>query len=195
MRGSFRTRRERAPVALLGIEEPLERARLLGEGFGEALPAAITLEELEERIARLATALDALPRRRDHGRLQLDLLLRDGRVEDKRLGLHPREFALLWRLAETPGEAVAPGELLSDVWQLNFRPETNSLAVHVCRLRAKLAGAGLDQVVRTTPAGSYVLAPDPEAPAIPLPADGAALDAHLRLPGEPAPPARTGEQA
>lgn len=176
------TRRERAPVALLGVDDPLDRARLLAEGFGEALPGGIALEELEERIARVAAALDALPRRRVHGALELDLLLRDGWVGEQRLGLHPREFALLWRLAETPGEAVAPEALLNDVWRLNFRPETNSLAVHVCRLRAKLAVSGLAHMVRTTPAGSYVLAPEEAAGrAIPLhEGAGDALDAHVR---------------
>jgi DNA-binding response OmpR family regulator len=189
--GRFRTQRERAPVTLIGVDDPSDRARLLADGFGEALPTAIGLHELEERSARVVAALDALPRRRDHGRLQLDLLLRDGRVGDRRLGLHPREFALLWRLAETPGAAVPPGELLNDVWQLNFRPETNSLAVHVCRLRAKLAAAGMDQIVHTTPLGAYVLVPDPDAPAIPLPADAAGLDAHVRA----AVLERTGQQA
>lgn len=190
--GPWLTRRERAPIALIGVDDPAKRARFLSDGFGEALPAEIGLDELEERIARVAAALDALPRRRDHGRLQLDLLLRDGRVEERRLGLHPREFALLWRLAETPGVPVAADALLSEVWQLSFRPETNSLAVHVCRLRAKLAAAGMDQILRTTPVGSYVLDPDPDAPAIPLKADGRALDAYVlraRL------PERTGEEA
>ena len=63
---------------------------------------------------------------------------------------------------------------------MNFRPETNSLAVHVCRLRAKLASAGVAQVVRTTPAGAYVLGPD-TAGAIPLAPDQRGLDAHVRL--------------
>lgn len=178
--GLLTTRRERAPVALIGVEDPLERARLLAEGYGEVLPEAVALEELEKRVGRVAEALDALPRRRVHGRLVLDLLLREGWAGDRRLGLHPREFALLWRLAETPGEAVPPGALLSDVWQLNFRPETNSLAVHVCRLRAKLAAGGIAGVVRTTPGGSYVLAPDDGARAIPLTASTHGLDDHVR---------------
>ncbi len=180
------TRRERAPVALLGVDDPLDRARLLAEGFGEVLPGGIALEELEERMGRVAAALDALPRRRVHGALDLDLLLRDGWVGGTRLGLHPREFAVLWRLAETPGEAVPPDALLSDVWRLNFRPETNILAVHVCRLRAKLAVSGLAHMVRTTPAGCYVLAPEEDGRrAIPLAgADGDALDAHVRAPAD-----------
>lgn len=191
------TRRERAPVALLGVEDPIDRARLLAEGFGEVLPAGIAIEELEERLGRVAIALDALPRRRVHGALALDLLLRDGWVGDTRLGLHPREFALLWRLAETPGEAVAADDLLSDVWRINFRPETNSLAVHVCRLRAKLAVSGLAHMVRTTPGGSYVLAPeDGVGRAIPLADEGVgALDAHVRLGTDSAAPLWQGIRA
>jgi DNA-binding response OmpR family regulator len=73
--------------------------------------------------------------------------------------LHPREFALLWRLADTPGEAVSARELLSDVWRLAFRPETNSLAVHISRLRAKLRLAGIDGVIETLPDGGYCLLP------------------------------------
>jgi len=174
------SRRERAPVALIGIEDAAERARLLALGFGEALPGSVGLEELARRTQRVAEALDSLPRRRVHGAVTLDLLLRDGWVRERRIGLHPREFALLWRLAENPGEAVAPGSLLNDVWKLQFRPETNSLAVHVCRLRAKLAAVGLPQMVRTTPGGSYVLEPAPEVPAIPLEPGDDRLDAHVR---------------
>ena len=40
---------------------------------------------------------------------------------------------------------------------MNFYPETNSIAVHVCRLRAWLASAGLAGIVSTTPDGSYAL--------------------------------------
>lgn len=180
VRKRLNTRRERAPVMLIGVESPVERAHLLALGFGEVLPAAVTLAELEERVGRVAAAPGSLPRRRAHGRLLLDLLLRDGWVGERRLGLHPREFALLWRLAEAPGEPVAADALLSEVWQLNFRPETNSLAVHVCRLRAKLAVAGLAQIVRTTLSGGYVLAIDPSSPAIPLRPGETALDEHVR---------------
>jgi len=184
------SRRERAPVALIGVEDAGERARFLAEGYGDALPGSVGLEELGRRMQRLAQALDSLPRRRAHGGIVLDLLLRDGWVRERRIGLHPREFALLWRLAEDPGEAVAPDLLLNDVWQLQFRPETNSLAVHVCRLRAKLAAAGLGQIVQTTPGGSYVFTPAEAGPAIPLRAEADPLDSYVRRPdraGLPAP--------
>ena len=96
------------------------------------------------------------------------------------MGLHPREFLLLWRLADDPGRAVAASQLRGDVWRLAFRPETNSLAVHVSRLRAKLRIAGLDGLIQTLPGGAYRLAGELLRPGLALPAD-LGLDAHLRL--------------
>ncbi|MEO7246857.1 MAG: winged helix-turn-helix domain-containing protein [Novosphingobium sp.] len=151
--------RAKATTILLGIAASRERARWLAQGFGDALWPGVQLLELEQRALRLVDALEALPGRRRHGVLELDLLLRDGLVGGSRLGLHPREFGLLWRLAQAPGRPVSPDELLAEVWRMNFKPETNSLAVHVCRLRAKLASAGLAGIVSTTPEGCYALVP------------------------------------
>lgn len=98
-----------------------------------------------------------MPRFLEAGEITLDLFHRDGRVQDKWLHLHPREFALLWRMAESPGEALTRKQLLEDVWRINFDPETNSLAVHISRLRAKLEPFGLDRIVETLADGSYRL--------------------------------------
>jgi DNA-binding response OmpR family regulator len=156
--------RNRALTILIGIEDSGMRADWLRQGFGEVLPARVSLSELEMRATRVRLAAEAEPRRRRHGALELDLLQREGTVRGKRLGLHPREFSLLWRLAQTPGRAVAPQDLLTEVWQMSFKPETNSLAVHVCRLRAKLAAMGLGGIVSTTPDGGYALVPDRDGP-------------------------------
>jgi len=165
---AIRSTRIRQRVVVGPIADPITRAHLLALGFGDAIGADVALAELAERARRVAAALNALPRRFAHGPVVLDLFRREGWVGRHRLGLHPREFALLWRLAETPGEPVSPGVLLTEVWQLSHRPETNSLAVHVCRLRAKLAVAGLPDLLRTSEAG-YVLLPaagEPGAPGV-----------------------------
>ncbi|WP_310534656.1 winged helix-turn-helix domain-containing protein [Novosphingobium sp.] len=161
---SITARRQRAQAILIGIDDSRERAEWLREGFGEVLPVQVSLGELEMRAMRVRLAAEAEPRRRRHGALELDLLLREGTVGGRRLGLHPREFSLLWRLAQTPGHSVAPQDLLSEVWQMSFKPETNSLAVHVCRLRAKLASAGLGGIVSTAPDGGYALSPARDGP-------------------------------
>ena len=151
--------RAKATTILLGVEDSHKRACWLAHGFGDVLSPQINLAELEQRTLRLVDVLAAVPGRRQHGALELDLLLRDGVVRGSRLGLHPREFGLLWRLAQVPGQPVSPNDLLAEVWRMNFKPETNSLAVQVCRLRAKLASAGLAGIVSTTPGGSYALIP------------------------------------
>ena len=73
------------------------------------------------------------------GPLTPDLIHRDAQHGSRWLALHPREFGVLWRLAECPGRRVSRAQLLRDVWRLNHDPETNSIAVHVSRLRSKLA--------------------------------------------------------
>ena len=167
-------------MLMLDVSDGHERARLLRLGFGDALAPGLSLEELEQRLQRLIEQAQALPRTRCHGPLRLDLLAREAFVAGRALGLHPREFALLWRLADDPGEPVGPGELLGDVWRLAFRPETNSLAVHVSRLRAKLRLSGVDGLIETMPDGGYRLLAMP-APALPLLPTKLPLDAHLRL--------------
>lgn len=177
----------RARMLLLGIDGAEDRARLLRLGIGDAVNAEIPLTEIAARAARLDDISRMLPRFRDLGELRLDLLNRDGFAQGRALGLHPREFALIWRLADNPGAAVPKQALLHDVWRLNHVPETNSLAVHVSRLRSKLEGAGLHGLVRTGHAG-YFLATDrePGRSAIPLGDTGSALDRHVRL-GDHAP--------
>lgn len=131
---------------------------MLAGGLGEALPLQVALGELTVRMERLAQSAEALPRRRRIGPVVLDLLHRDANAEGRWLALHPREFALLWRLADAPGERVPRERLLRDVWRLAHMPETNSLEVHVSRLRAKLSAAQASWLVETDPCGGYRLA-------------------------------------
>lgn len=143
---------------LLGVDSEQERARLLQAGGGEVLPSGVELSELVQRALRVAAAREVLPRRRTLGTLSLDLLHRDARAGRGWLSLHPREFELLWRLAERPGERVSREQLLREVWRLDFEPGTNTVEVHVSRLRAKLAAAGITGLVETDPQGGYRLA-------------------------------------
>ena len=152
-----------ACIVAIGVDDPAERAGLLARGFGDALGSRIAFVELGTRLLRLKGAEGAMPRRLAAGPVTLDLFHRDGKVEGRWLGLHPREFKLFWRLAETPGIPVSNGRLMREVWRLEHLPETNSLAVHVSRLRAKLAIARCDWLVRTHPEGGYCLATSPAA--------------------------------
>jgi hypothetical protein len=144
-------------LLMLGVEEPAERAALLTLGCAEALPATVRLSELAARARRIDEMFGMLPRWRTVGPLTLDLFHRDARRGGRWLALHPREFGLLWRLADVPGQRVTRGQLLRDVWRLNHEPETNSVEVHVSRLRGKLAELGCEALVATDPRGGYRL--------------------------------------
>ena len=143
----------------LGIAESRERARWLMRGYGDALSWDTSLDELAVRAERLL--LPTWPAIRHHGRLELDPGARDASVHGQRLRLHPREFLLLWRLSDEPGVAIPRTELLRDVLGLTIEPQTNTLAVHVCRLRKKLHTARLSHLLVTGPGnGSYALLVD-----------------------------------
>ncbi|MGX7896556.1 winged helix-turn-helix domain-containing protein [Tsuneonella sp. HG222] len=180
-------RRELAPadapawrLLMIGVEEPAERAHLLTTGVAEAMGIEVSLGELEARARRVDEMFDRLPRQRRFGPLTLDLVHRDARCQGRWLALHPREFEVLWRLSDAPGVRVSRKQLLADVWRLAHEPETNSLAVHVSRLRAKLAQRGCENLIQTDPRGGYRLTHDRlAAPALDPAADDG-LDRYLR---------------
>lgn len=105
-----------------------------------------------------------IPRQVRAGPILLDLFHRDARLHDTWLHLHPREFGLLWRLAETPRTRLTRQTLWRDVWRLRHEPETNTVEVHIYRLRRKLSAFGIDRLVITEPAGGYRL----EAEVVPV---------------------------
>lgn len=149
--------RHRETIVAVGVDEASERAALLADGYGDAVCANVVMAELAARLLKLEAFATSLPRYRRAGPVPLDLFYRDARLGETWLGLHPREFALLWRLTETPAVPVSRRELLADVWRLEHVPETNSLEVHVSRLRAKLAISHCAWLVRTCPGGGYQL--------------------------------------
>lgn len=145
--------------ALIVIDVSCSRARaqLLRAGIGDAVAPDIFLDELDARARQIMNGLQSLPRVRRIGQLTLDLLEREAYVESRSLNLNPREFALIWRLSETLNRPVSKSTLIQDVWRMGFIPETNSIAVHMSRLRRKLDLVGAKDLIETIPAGGYAL--------------------------------------
>lgn len=98
-----------------------------------------------------------VPRFREAGDVTLDLYLCDARIEDRWLGLHPREFALFWWLAEHPGKRMTSQQLQAGVWSIDVAPETGSVAMLMARVRAKLDCFGLSRLIATHRDGGYFL--------------------------------------
>lgn len=98
------------------------------------------------------------PRFREVGDLTLDRLHQDARVEDRWLRLQPREFALLWQLAERPGERVEETRLAADLRRLRTGGGSRDIAADAERLRASLRAVGLAQMLISDGTGGYCLA-------------------------------------
>lgn len=95
------------------------------------------------------------------GPLTLDLRGRDAFVHGQPLGLRPKEFALLRVLADNLGQIVAPARLAALVWGRPLAPGSQTLTVHIHRLRAKLDHAAhLGAHLRAKHGAGYLLSPD-----------------------------------
>jgi len=102
------------------------------------------------------------PRFREAGEMVLDQFHRDGRVDAQWLGLHPCEFALLWRLAEQPGERLCGQQLHLEAFRITQGPEHEGIAADIARLRDKLAAAGAGHLICTDGDGRYFIEVPPD---------------------------------
>lgn len=99
-------------------------------------------------FSELLARIEALGRRRTGpadvvtrfkvGDLELDVLTRTVRRDERKIDLQPREFRLLEYLMRHAGQVVTRTMLLENVWEYHFDPQTNVIDVHISRLRAKI---------------------------------------------------------
>jgi two-component system copper resistance phosphate regulon response regulator CusR len=82
------------------------------------------------------------------GRIVLDLARRQASVGGATVALSDREFRLLHRLLQHPGEVVSRERLLADVWGYHFDPRSNVVEVCMRRLRKKLGPTSPIETVR-----------------------------------------------
>lgn len=91
--------------------------------------------------ARIAAVIRrAQPLQVHYGPIAIDTMARTVTLGGAPLALLPREYALLVFLARHGGATVEHSTLHRALWDRDFDPGTNVIAVHISRLRAKLAG-------------------------------------------------------
>jgi two-component system OmpR family response regulator len=161
LRQVMRARPEQ-PVLVLSAASDVEvKVRCLELGAVDFVSKPFELAELVARVRshlrRNAQAAAPAERHLRAGRLTLDLLRRSVDRGDGGgpVGLSEREFGVLRHLMARAGRPCTREELLADVWDMDFDPQTNVVDVYVHRLRDKL-GAGVIQTVRNR---GYVLEP------------------------------------
>lgn len=147
-------RLQRFPPAILLLtarDAPADRVTGLNRGADDYLVKPFDFDEL---LARLR----ALTRRRANGmefssgvgNMVLDQSRRIFRVGETDLGLPPREFAILERLAMAAEPIVSRADLARSVMLDELAGlDSHSLYVHISRIRRRLKDAGADVTIET----------------------------------------------
>lgn len=92
------------------------------------------------------------------GNLLIDSRGRRVLVGETSVHLRPKEFDLLWVLAQNAGTVLSRQELLQQAWGYQFLGTSRMVDVHVGHLRRKLDAAGVEGLIITTRRGvGYVL--------------------------------------
>ncbi len=156
-----------APLIIAsGRTSEADRACGLELGADDYVCKPFALEELTCRLRALLarcrryTGLGPPPEEAvDLGSLRIDWTRHEVLVNDERLELTPKEFELLWALAQQPNRTVSSRRLLWDVWGYDDKVRTRTLDVHIGRLRRKLEeDPRHPRLILTVPSVGYRLA-------------------------------------
>lgn len=156
----LRARKVATPLLLLTALGRMEdRVEGLAAGADDHLHMPFLFSELDARLNILlrSTTIAADVRRLEWGPLSLDLRKRTLQVSGTIVHLQPHEFRILEELVRNGDMVVTRAMLLERVWGFYFQPQTNIVATHISRLRAKLADHGLKDVIETFQTVGYRL--------------------------------------
>ena len=156
----LRSRGVHVPILFLTARDSVQdRVKGLELGADDYLVKPFERAELEARVR-------ALIRRRStpvapqlaFGRLALDLVAREARVDGERVELTPREWAIMELFLTQPRVALAKERIMQSLSSWDEPLSANAVEVYVSRLRAKFESAGLH--IRTVRGYGYMLEGD-----------------------------------
>lgn len=134
-----------------------DRVEGLDRGADDFLVKPFSFAELAARVRALSRRGERLPAVLEVDSLRVDTSRGLVSVSGKRLDLTLIQLNLLSHLLRADGGTVARRELLSQVWNYDFDPQTNLVDVHVNRLRRKLEEAGLRDLIITIRGEGYAI--------------------------------------
>lgn len=149
--------RPELPVIILTARGEVEdRVGGLNAGAVDYIVKPFSLAELVARIrAQLRSAAQAPSTTLSGGRVQVDLLSRDVRVDGTAVHLSTTEFELLTYLMRHSNRVLAREQILRSVWGYDHDPGTNLVDVYIGYLRRKLRQAGRESPIATVRSVGY----------------------------------------
>lgn len=158
--GELRSRGLRTLTLLLTARDALDdRVKGLDLGADAYLVKPFAFSEL---MATIRSLLRRGPQRSAPAVIELEGLVIDtlkhtAYRNGTRLELTPKEFALLLLLARRKGEILSRTFISEQVWNIHFDSGSNSVDVHIRRLRAKVDDPWERKLIRTIRGVGYTL--------------------------------------
>jgi|TARA_R110000824_G_scaffold401738_1_gene614309 two-component system, OmpR family, response regulator len=136
----LRARGDVTPVIILtALDQVTDRIEGLNAGADDYLVKPFDLSELTARIGSVARRYTGNPNPIiTHGPLEVDLTLRSIRLDGKPVSLTAREWALFEAFLSRPGQLLSKTQLEEKLYAFGAEVESNTIEVHVSRLRKKL---------------------------------------------------------
>ena len=137
---SLRARGSVTPVIILtALDQVSDRIGGLNAGADDYLVKPFDLEELSARIGSVARRYTGNPNPViTHGALEIDRAARSVRYNGKPVALTAREWALFDAFLARPGQLLSKSQLEEKLYAFNSEVESNTIEVHISRLRKKL---------------------------------------------------------
>lgn len=157
------------PVIMLSVRaSESEKVAALDAGANDYVTKPFGVQELMARIRgllrqRASAEGEADTPRFDDGRLHIDVLRREVRLDGELVTLSRKEFALLALLLRHAGRVVTQPQLLRELWGPTHQHDTHYLRILVGKLRQKLGDdAAAPRYIATEPGvGLRFLVTDP----------------------------------
>lgn len=137
--------RHSLPILMLTARDSeLDRVLGLELGADDYVTKPFSPRELVARVKAILRRSDGSTGHSEvlmAGRVEVDLVRREARLDGEVVPLASKEFQLLQFLAERPGRALSRQQLLDGVWGPGWYGDDRTVDAHVRQLRKKLGDA------------------------------------------------------
>jgi DNA-binding response OmpR family regulator len=142
------------PVLVLSARDtPPERVLGLDAGADDYLVKPFDVGELFARVRALQRRSRGAAQAIEHAKLRLDPVTLTVTYDDRVIPLQRREFMLLRKLLESPGQVLTRAQLEESLYGWDGGVESNAVDVHIHNLRKKLDPA----LIRTIRGVGYAI--------------------------------------
>lgn len=146
-------------LVLSARDQVSDRVDALNLGADDYLVKPFAFDEVLARIRALARRrAEAASPVLQHGALQVDTATRLARVGDAVLPLTPKEYSLLELLLRRRGHVLSRPLIFENLYESDSSASDTVIEVLLSTLRAKLARAGLPELIETRRGFGYVVA-------------------------------------